>query len=682
MASAINLGKVDLTLLAGKRIFITGGTGFFGKNILKFLIEQQLNPSCVTILTRNERKFRQQHPELCAVSWLNFEQADIRELSWNNQEYDYFIHAATSVVNQADAATLFAEISLGTQLALEFAKAAQVKSFINISSGAVYQLNTKLYGLSENSPLVTQLDNAKNTYALAKISSEHLAYLATQTSSLKVTTLRCFCFAGAYLEPSHFAIGEFVQKALNNEDIVVQAGAGIYRSYLAATDLARQIFEVLILSTIRASSYEVYNLGCADALSLPDLAHKVVAILGSNSKVTTPNLATSSVNYYVPNVTKLQTLLENTPKVLDAIITDTADYYRELAIKPERDEGHHLELDVSNQPEVLARRTSLSVIVACYNDEQAIPIMAERLVSVLTKCKLDYEIIFVSNGSNDNSIQVIQELSRQNRRISGVTHSRSFEQTSQASFLNGMELSTKQACVLLDGDLQDPPEMIEPFVAKWQAGYDIVYGVRHKREAPLFVQIGSKIFYRLFDKLSSVRMPHDAGDFSLIDRRAVDWMLATHEHDVLIRGMRAYVGFKHIGIKYFRPERMFGKSSNNFFKLIMWLKKGIFSYSRRPLDWMTTTGFCLVGLSVLLAVVQIIIRIFEPAATPHGVTTLMLLIMFFGSFSILAISILGEYIAKIVEETKSRPIFIRDKIIKNGHVNYVFRNSQQVGKKN
>lgn len=681
MTHATGFGKVDLTLLAGKRIFITGGTGFFGKNLLKFLIEHQLSPSCVTILTRNELKFRQQYPDLCAVSWLNFEQADICDLRWNNQEYDYFIHAATSVVNQADSATLFDEIVLGTKQALAFAKLAGVKSFINISSGAVYQLNTTLHGLSENAPLVTQLDSVKNTYALAKISSEHLAYLATQTSALKVTTLRCFCFAGAYLEPSHFAIGEFVQKALNNEDIVVQAGAGIYRSYLAVTDLAQQIFEVLIVSTVRASNYEVYNLGSDNAISLPDLAHQVVAVLGSQSAVITPNLADAKLNYYAPNVNQLQTLLESKPKELSVIITETADYYRELALKSEQGEISS-EADVSNQSEVLARRTSLSVIVACYNDEQAIPIMAERLVAVLTKCNLDYEIIFVSNGSSDNSIQVIQELSAQNRRIMGVTHSRSFEQTSQASFLNGMELSTKQACVLLDGDLQDPPEMIEEFVAKWQAGYDIVYGVRHKREAPFFVQIGSKVFYRLFDKLSTVRMPHDAGDFSLIDRRAVDWMLATQEHDVLIRGMRAYVGFKHIGIKYFRPERMFGKSSNNFFKLIMWLKKGIFSYSRRPLDWMTTAGFCLVGISSILAVVQIVIRLLEPAATPHGITTLILLIMFFGSCSILAISILGEYIAKIVEETKNRPIYIRDKVIRNGQVNYVFRNSPQVGKKN
>lgn len=330
MEKIANFSQIDLSILSGKRIFITGGTGFFGKNLLKFLIEHKINPQNVTILTRNEYKFRQQHPELSSPTWLSFEQSDIRQLSWNNEEYDYFIHAATNVVNQADAATLFAEISIGTQLALEFAKAAQVKSFINISSGAVYQLNTTLCGLTEDSPLVSQIDDHKNTYALAKISGEHLAYLATQGNSMKVTTLRCFCFAGEYLEPSHFAIGEFVQKALKNEDIVVQSGAGMYRSYLSAADLAMQIFEVLILSTIRTSSYEVYNLGSDDAISLPDLAHKIVVVLGSQSKVITPNLAAAKVNYYVPNSTKLQVRLDNVTKSLDAIIAETAGYYRSL----------------------------------------------------------------------------------------------------------------------------------------------------------------------------------------------------------------------------------------------------------------------------------------------------------------------------------------------------------------
>ena len=672
--------NIDLSLLANKRIFITGGTGFIGKNLLKFLIDNRISPQQVTILTRDAQKFKQLHPELSNEEWLNFEQSDIRQLCWNHQSYDYFIHAATSVVEQADSERLFDEIVDGTKKALSFAKHAEVKSFINISSGAVYQLNQKLANLTEHDLLISEPDNVKNTYAVAKISGEHLAYLASCNTKMKITTLRCFCFAGAYLDPARFAIGEFVQKALKNEDIVVRAGAEIYRSYLSATDLVQQIFETLLLSGIRTSGYEIYNVDSDDAINLPDLAHKIVAVLASKSKVITPNINSPDVNYYVPSVNKINTVLSEPLKPLEMIITETAEYYRSLPCEFERVKdiiGHR----AISQAEIFEQRASLSVIVACYNDEQAIPIMAERLVAVLTKCSLDYEIIFVSNGSNDNSIQLIQELSAQNRRISGVTHSRSFEQTSQASFLNGMALSTKQACVLLDGDLQDPPELIEEFVTQWRSGYDIVYGVRHKREAPLFVQIGSKIFYRLFDKLSTFRMPHDAGDFSLIDRRAVDWMLAAQEHDVLIRGMRAYVGFKHIGVKYFRPERMFGKSSNNFFKLIMWLKKGIFSYSRRPLDWMTTAGFGLVALSILLALIQVLIRLFYPSATPHGLTTVMLLIMFFGSFSILGISILGEYIAKIVEETKKRPIYIRDIRIKDGEIKKISFDEHTFGKR-
>lgn len=322
-------GNIDLSLLTNQRIFITGGTGFVGKNLLKFLIDHDITPKQVTVLTRNAQKFKQKHPELCNQTWLDFEQSDVRDLQWNNQRYDYFIHAATSVVKQANSEQLFDEIVNGTKKSVLFAKQAGVKSFINISSGAVYQLNQNLLGLTENSPLVTKLDNPKNTYAIAKISSEHLAYLASHSTEMKVTTLRCFCFAGAYLEPTHFAVGEFVQKAINNEDIVVQAGGGIYRSYLAASDLAKQIFETVIVSTIRASNYEVYNLGSNDAISLPDLAHKVVKVLGSESNVTTPNITATAVNYYVPNVTKLNTVIKKSNNyMLKNIIADLANFYQ------------------------------------------------------------------------------------------------------------------------------------------------------------------------------------------------------------------------------------------------------------------------------------------------------------------------------------------------------------------
>lgn len=320
--------NINLSLLTNKRIFITGGTGFVGKNLLKFLIDHDITPKQVTILTRNAQKFKQKYPELSNNEWLDFEQADIRNLQWNNQKYDYFIHAATSVVEQSTSEKLFDEIVNGTKQALLFAKQAGVKSFINISSGAVYQLNQELVGLTEDSPLITELDNPKNTYAIAKISGEHLAYLASNSTEMKVTTLRCFCFAGAYLDPAHFVLGEFVLTALSNEDIVVHAGTGIYRSYLAVSDLARQIYEMLIISTTRTSNYEVYNLGSDRAINLHDLASLVVKTLDSKSRVITPNPSATSVNYYIPNIECISTIMQIQYNSLENIILSTAEYYK------------------------------------------------------------------------------------------------------------------------------------------------------------------------------------------------------------------------------------------------------------------------------------------------------------------------------------------------------------------
>lgn len=313
-------------------------------------------------------------------------------------------------------------------------------------------------------------------------------------------------------------------------------------------------------------------------------------------------------------------------------------------------------------------KKSVSAIVACYKDAQAIPIMAERLITVFHKCNIDYEIIFVDNGSPDNSEEVIRDISATNPKILGITNSRSFEQTSQGSFRSGMEIAAKDACILLDGDLQDPPELIEQFINKWHEGYDVVYGIRANRVAPLSMRWGSKLFYRLFAWLSVTPIPHDAGDFSLMDRQVVNWMLKCNERDIFIRGLRAYVGFNQTGIEYYRPERMFGRSSNNFFKNIAWAKKGIFSFSRKPLDMLSTFGFASVIFTILLAIIQIILRGLYPHLAPKGITTIILLIMFFGSFNILAISVLGEYIAKIFEEVKQRPPFIRKNLILNGEV--------------
>ncbi|HXP92540.1 MAG TPA: glycosyltransferase family 2 protein, partial [Candidatus Binatia bacterium] len=315
---------------------------------------------------------------------------------------------------------------------------------------------------------------------------------------------------------------------------------------------------------------------------------------------------------------------------------------------------------------VAKRPGSVSAIIACYRDEQAIPVMHRRLTETFARIGVDYEIIFVNDCSPDDSARVIRELSAADPRVIGISHSRNFG--SQMAFRSGMELSTKDSVVLLDGDLQDPPELIESFYAEWKNGFDVVFGRRVKRDMPFYWSIFHKLFYRIFAAFSYVRIPLDAGDFSLMDRRVVGWLLNCPERDLFVRGLRAYVGFKQTGVDYTRPERPFGKSTNNFLKNIEWAKKGIFSFSNAPLTMLTTAGVLCVGVSMLIAVVVALLRIFVPGIAPRGVTTVLLAILFFGSFNLFAVGLVGEYVAKIMAEVKARPRLIRAALIRGGEL--------------
>ena len=310
------------------------------------------------------------------------------------------------------------------------------------------------------------------------------------------------------------------------------------------------------------------------------------------------------------------------------------------------------------------RRRSISAIVACYKDEQAIPVMHRRLTDTFKKLDVNYEIIFVNDGSPDNCADRIVEISATDPHVLGITHSRNFG--SQMAFRSGMEMSVMQACVLLDGDLQDPPELIEQFYHRWTEGYDVVYGRRVKRDMPFGWGFLYKAFYRLFAYLSYVKIPLDAGDFSLIDRRVVGWLLRSPERDLFLRGLRAYIGFRQTGVDYVRPKRMFGESTNNLLKNLEWAKRGIFSFSNAPLKMLSAGGVVLLGLSIVLGVIVAALRILIPDIAPRGATTLLLASLFFGAINLFAVGLLGEYIAKIMEEVKARPRLIRAGLIRNG----------------
>ncbi len=321
----------------------------------------------------------------------------------------------------------------------------------------------------------------------------------------------------------------------------------------------------------------------------------------------------------------------------------------------------------------LDTKHSVSAIIACYKDGQAIPIMYERLKKTFTTLNVDHEIIFVNDCSPDDSEEVIRSISRNDRRVLGISHSRNFG--SQAAFRSGMEIATKNSCVLLDGDLQDPPELIEQFVGKWREGFDVVYGRRVKREASLPMQLAYKMFYRLFDTFSYIKIPRDAGDFSLVDRRVAEAMLRFPERDLFLRGVRAYAGFRQIGVDYVRPERMFGRTTNSLLKNLGWAKKGILSFSYVPLDIMSSSAIIFCAISLLMILGQLLAKLLFPQLAPKGFATLIILIVFFGSLNVLAISVAGEYIAKIFEEVKQRPHFIRRSIIRDGEVRLAAKES-------
>lgn len=303
----------------------------------------------------------------------------------------------------------------------------------------------------------------------------------------------------------------------------------------------------------------------------------------------------------------------------------------------------------------------ISAIVACYGDELAIPIMHERLTAIFGKIGVDYEIIFVNDASPDNARTVLAELAVRDQRVVVINHARNFG--SQNAFTSGMHIATGDAVVLLDGDLQDPPELIERFYEKWQEGYNVVYGVRVNRETTKFLKVAYKAFYRFFRAASYVPMPLDAGDFSLIDRRVVDALNSLPENNRFLRGLRAWVGFKQTGVEYVRPERMFGVTTNNLLRNLGWARRGILSFSYAPLDFIVWLALGTVTISFIAIVGQIAMRFLFPESAPRGISTVIVVTLFLGGIQLLCLAIIGSYLAHIYDEVKRRPPYIVESIL-------------------
>lgn len=541
---------------------------------------------------------------------------------------------------------------------LSFIRLMEEISELNVSA-YIHAGSSSEYGLNASAPRESDVLIPNSHYAVSKAATSQAIAFYGKMRGIPVVNLRLYSVYGPY-EDSSRLIPVLCEQSLHGK-FPIFANPKVTRDFVHIDDVIAAFINAA-LHIGPAIAGESFNIGTGIQTSLADLADLTKKLFDIQDEV--------QFNSDIGRAWDLDSWYAN-PKKAKEVLGWTAEIKLEQGLVSTRNwwqaylaNADFSQLTKKQQPR--KEKNSVSAIIACYKDERAIPIMHERLVSVFNRLGLDYEIIFVNDSSPDNSAEVIRTISARDPHVIGITHSRNFG--SQAAFRSGMELASKEACVLLDGDLQDPPEVIEDFICKWREGADVVYGRRVKREMPMLLEACYRGFYRLFAAMSEVPIPKDAGDFSLMDRSVVYWMLQCEERDAFLRGLRAYVGFKQVGVDYIRPERMFGVSTNNWVKNIGWAKKGIFSFSRMPLHLLTAFGGLATVGAVVLAIATILIRILLPESTPKGITFLSLLVMFFGSVTILGIGLLGEYIGKILEETKARPAFIRHSLIVRGVV--------------
>jgi dolichol-phosphate mannosyltransferase len=525
-----------------------------------------------------------------------------------------------------------------------------ITSYVHAGSSSEYGDNAT--APCEDAPLAPNSE-----YAVSKVASASLVHFYGRKKRLPCANLRLYSVFGP-LEDSARLIPQVVALGFQGRYPPLVDPA-ISRDFLYIDDAAEAFIDAAL--GLREEDYgESFNIGTGQKTTIGDLASLARELFGiaEEPSFSMPNRRWDVPDWYA-DVAKVKARIgwEARTSVREGLARTIA-WYESVP-----DKGRYAR---ASKQHGLDTKHSVSAIIACYKDGQAIPIMYRRLRDTFTSLQVEYEIIFVNDCSPDDSEETIRGLSRADARVIGISHSRNFG--SQSAFRSGMELATKNAVVLLDGDLQDPPELIRAFVEQWRAGYDVVYGRRVKREAPWHMQVAYRAFYRLFDRFSYIPIPHDAGDFSLMDRRVVQSLLQFPERDLFVRGIRAFAGFRQTGVDYVRPERMFGVSTNNLVKNLGWAKKGILSFSNAPLNFISFIGFALFALSIVLAVVQTVLRLAFPHLAPKGVTTTLLLILLFGSINMLSIAVLGEYIAKIFDEVKRRPHFIRRSIIRDGEL--------------
>ncbi len=312
-------------------------------------------------------------------------------------------------------------------------------------------------------------------------------------------------------------------------------------------------------------------------------------------------------------------------------------------------------------------RPEISVVVPCYNEAENINATNKKIHENLLKITNNFEIIYVDDGSLDNTFASLFSLSTDDNRIKIVKLSRNFGH--QKAIYAGLEKTSGKCIILIDADLQDPPEMFTKMYENWKAGYKVVYGVRKKREGSFLKLLAYSIYHKVFNLLSNIKHKNDLADFCLIDEVIKNHLLNFKEKNIYFRGLRSWLGFKQIGLEYDRKDRKVGLSKYSVFKLYNLALNGILNFSTKPLTFILFSGVFIFLISFGLVIFYLMQKIFNfeflgilPDQVP-GFYTIIIFILLFGSFNLICLGLIGEYIGRLYEESKSRPKYIIDETV-------------------